>query len=350
MAYNKIILGGNQIIDYIYIQKGLPEGFNSVDSEPDSWNDDTILFADFDDSEKPLAAGNSELIGSIDNYEIRRKEYNGNYSEYVGTIKAKSDDEKTPPKKFLIDYSVKNNMDYIYYLYPNVDTTKSGTILSAVATKPLSIDCPYWSLFIVDESGEDNVYYLDKMFKFELNLQVDDMNNNAQISITNNFTKYPTVQIGSSNYWTGSLSALCGFISSNDVDYVQTPNMVNEIKSITSDTRKKFLKDIEGNIFEVNVAAPISISSDNTTAKEIKTLRFSWVEVGSAEGVSIIDNPNKETYGWVITETGEAMPYMSYVWGDQYIWDNSYYWTAHEGLDKIKASNMGRSLKEGDDK
>lgn len=395
MAFNKIILSGNQVNDYLYIQDGEPEGFLTIDSEPSSWSDNTILFADFNNPEHPLSAGNSELIGSIDNYEVRRRKYNDSYSEYVGTIKTNSPDKikelnsilkelndnglsndsiekiisKYPKligyigdevklrteikkeitdKKFLIDYAVKNNTDYIYYLYPNIDVSKSGTALSPAITKQVSIDCPYWSLFIVDETEDDNVYYLDKMFKFELNLNIGDMSNNAQISIVQNFTKYPTIQVNNSNYWSGSLTALCGFLASNGVDYVQTPNMINELKSITSDTRKKFLKDIEGNLWEVNISAPINISSQIMSVQDIKTLNISWVEVASADGVSIIDNPNKKTFDWVITESGDALPYMTYVWGEQYIWDNTYYWTAHEGHQNTKNINLGREIKDGD--
>lgn len=348
MAFNKIILQGNQVCDYLYIQNGEPNGFSQVNSEPDSWNENTILFADFDNPEHSMTAGNSELIGSIENYEIRRKKYNESYSEYVGTIKAKDDEGNDIDKKFLIDYAAKNNVDYTYYLYPGTDITKSGTALSPLVTRQTSINCPYWSLFIVDETDEDNVYYLDKMFKFELNLSVGEMSNNAQISIVQNFTRYPVVQYGNSNYLSGSLSALSGFISSNGVDYIQTTNMISELMSITSDTRKKFLKDIDGNLWEVNVSAPISMATEIVTTHNLKTLNFSWVEVGSAEGVSIIDNPSKPSYSWVITEKGEAVPYMTYVWGDQYIWDNSYYWTAHE-TPKKTISNLGREVKGGDE-
>lgn len=348
MAFNKIVLSGNQVSDYLYIQHDNPGEITSVDSEPTSWSDSTFLFASFNDEEHPLSAGNSELIGTIENYEVRRRKYDESYSEYVGTIRAKDDTGKAIDKKFLIDYAVKNNVDYTYYLYPNTDFSKSGTNLSPLITKNASIDCPYWSLFIVDETNEENVYYLDKMFKFELNLQIDDMNNNAQVSVVQNFTKYPTIQVGKLNYWSGSLSALCGFIASNGTDYVQKPNMINELKSITSDVRRKFLKDIDGNLWEVNVSSPINISTENMALQSVKTLKLSWTEVASAEGVSIIDNPNKKTYDWVITESGELLPYMSYVWGDQYIWDDSYYWTAREESNTQRITNLGREVKDGD--
>lgn len=349
MAYNKITLYGNQICDYIYIQSDEPQEdkFNYVDSEP-SWGDTTIFFADFNNPDHRLSAGNSELIGSIDKYEIRRQKYNDAYSEYVGTISTKIKDGKDVSKKYIIDYATRNNVDYTYYLYPNALKTESGTFLSPLVTKQVAIDCPFWSLFVVDESDEPDVYYLDKMFKFELNLQVGEMNNNAQVSIVQNFTRYPTVQHGNSNYWSGSLTSLCGFIASNCVDYVQTANMINELKEISSDTRKKFLKDTEGNLWEVEVAAPISLSTEPTATCNLKTLNFSWVEVASADGISIVDNPDKSAYSWIITESGEALPYMTYEWGDQYIWDNSYYWTANDNSRDQEETNSGRDIKEGD--
>ena len=129
-------------------------------------------------------------------------------------------------------------------------------MLSPSITETVKTNWKYWSLLIVDETEEENVFYLNKLFKFELNLTVDDMNNNASISVMQNFTKYPTIQYGTANYWSGSLSALCGFISCDDVNYIQTPSMINELKSLTSDTRRKFLKDMDGkNGFHQNILA-----------------------------------------------------------------------------------------------
>lgn len=339
MAFDKIILSGNQICDYLYIQTEKPgeDDFLYVNDEPSKWNDSTLLFANFNDSEHILKAGNSEIIGKVSGYEVRRKKYNQPYSEYVGTI-------RDAGRKFLVDYSVKNNVDYTYYLHPALD---DGKQITPLVTKQASIDCPYWSLFIVDETDEDNIYYLDKMFKFELNLEVGEMSNNAQVTIVQNFTPYPTVQYGNSNYWSGSLSSMCGFISSNGIDYVQKENMIHELKSITSDTRKMFLKDICGNLWQVKISAPVNIETQYVATRSLKTLKFSWVEVNDTEGVVIINNPNKPIVDWVITETGEALPYKTYVWDDNLIWDNSYLWTAHTETD-FKRSNLGRNIKDGD--
>lgn len=343
MAYNKITLYGEQVCDYIYVQTETPQDndFTCVNDEPSGWNDTTSLYANFNNKESRLAAGDSAVVGNITGYEVYRKKYNESNAEYVGTIK-KSDGAVND---LIVDYAVKNGIEYTYYLFPNSETTEGGTVMSPFITKQLAINVPYWSLLIVDETEEENVFYLDKMFKFELNLQVDDMTNNAQITISQNFTKYPTIQYGSSNYWSGSLSSLCGFISSNDTDYIQSVNMINELKSISSDTRRKFLKDTSGNLWEVNVGAPINIATDNATIQDVKTWTFSWVEVGDADGVSIINNPTKAIEDWVLTETGEALPYFTYVWDEQYIWDKDYMWTANDNI-SARISNLGRDITE----
>ena len=346
MAYNKITLYGEQICDYLYVQteKPLTDDFSHVNDEPLSWNSSTVLYANFKDPERRLAAGDSAVVGSIEGYEVYRKKYNESHSEYIGTIKKSN----SKAGDLMVDYAVRNGIEYSYYFYPKTNISEGGSTLHPLVTKQSATNCPYWSLLIVDETEEENVYYLDKLFKFELNLQIEDMNNNAQISIVQNFTKYPTVQYGSSNYWSGSLSSLCGFISANCTDYVQTINMVDELKSITSDTRKKFLKDIDGNIWEVDVSEPITISTENMALQSLKTLDLSWVETGSADGVSIINNPDRLVSDWVLTENGNAIPYFTYQWGENYIWDNSYIWTSNDNSRINQNTNLGRNMIEGE--
>ena len=232
MAYNKITLCGKQICNYLYIQSVKPDddAFSYVNDEPSEWNDFTSLYANFNNAESRLSAGTSTLVGSISGYEVYRRKYNESNAEYVGTVRSSDEDESI--SDMMIDYAAKNGVEYTYYLFPNIETTESGTQVSPVVTKQLALDAPYWSLLIVDETDEENVFYLDKLFKFELNLQTDEMTNNAQVSISQNFTKYPTLQYGASNYWSGSLSSLCGFIASNGKDYIQNVNMIEELKSI----------------------------------------------------------------------------------------------------------------------
>lgn len=342
MGYNKIIIGGNQICDYLYMTKSQVDQsqFRYIDAEPDEWNSDTRLLAKF--NEDDMSAGNSSLTNNIKGYEIRRKSGDNLYTEYVGTVKESSGESN--PQKYIIDYMVKNNTEYSYYLYPATTHSDNGILLSPSITSEVKTDWEYWSLLVVDESGEDNVFYLNKMFKFELNLSTDPMSNNAVVSVLQNFTKYPTVQYGTSNYWSGGLSALCGYVSCSDGSYIQTPNMIDELKKLTSDTRRKFLKDIDGNVWEVKITSPVSITSEDSLLQSVKTAKISWTEVGEVSGISIINNPNADTTSWVLTETGEVKPYVDYVWDEKYRWNNSYKWTAKEDVLQTEETNLGRQI------
>lgn len=342
MGYNKITLGGNQVCDYLYITKSLDEQSQCryIDVEPDNWESDTLMLAKF--NEKDMSAGNSSLVDNIVGYEIRRKSGDDLYTEYVGTIK--EDPDKAEVSKYMIDYMVKNNTDYTYYLYPATTHSGNGIVLHPSITNEVRTDWGYWSLLVVDESDEENVFYLNKMFKFELNVTTDAMSNNAVVSVLQNFTKYPTVQYGTANYWSGGLSALCGYVSCTDGSYIQTPNMIEELKNLTSDTRRKFLKDVEGNIWEVKITSPISIATEDNLIQQVKTTKISWTEVGEISGISIINNPNTATTSWILTETGEVVPYIDYVWDDKSRWINSYKWTAKDDILQTEESNLGRKI------
>lgn len=347
MGYNKIILGGNQACDYLFISESQIEQskFKYIDEEPDEWYSNTLMLSKFND--KDMSAGNSSLTENIEGYEIRRKSGNNLYTEYVGIVKEKRGE--LTPKRYIIDYMVKNNMDYTYYLYPATTHSKNGILLTPSITEEVKTDWGYWSLLVVDESDEDNVFYLNKMFKFELNVAVDSMSNNATVSVLQNFTKYPTIQYGTSNYWSGGLSALCGYVSCVDSSYVQTPNMIEELKKLTSDTRRKFLKDVDGNIWEVKITAPINITEEYSAVQSVKSVKINWTEVGEVSEISIINNPNTPTTSWVLTESGEVVPYMDYVWDNDSHWNNSYRWTAKEDILQPKESNLGRAISEGGD-
>ena len=88
MAYNKIALCGKQTCDYLYVQTEKPDldAFSYVNDEPSKWNDTTSLYANFNNEESRLSAGNSTVVGSINGYEVYRRKYNESNAEYVGTV------------------------------------------------------------------------------------------------------------------------------------------------------------------------------------------------------------------------------------------------------------------------
>ena len=342
MGYNKITLYGGQTCDYFYVQSDpIKEGtFNAVKSEPLEWTDNTIIFSKFNED---LSAGDSSIKDRLEGYELRRRKGADNLTEKIATIMQGG-------SKYVVDYSAKNRTRYTYYLYPTIkpkatseQDDKAYTFLPLISSE-VQGDWNYWSLMVVDETEDENVFFLNKLFKFELNLSTDEMNNNASVTITPNFTRYPTLQFAPPNYWSGRVTALSGYITCADTEYIQTPDMIEELKALTSDTRRKFLKDIHGNLWEVKITAPISISTEDNTVERVKSVSISWCEVADASGVSIINNPNTGIISWLLTESGEAKPYIEYVWDNESRWDNSLRWTARDDLLVPEVSNMGREL------
>lgn len=343
MAYDTIKLntngGGRVVYDYVYLASQAisdDSELKSVGSEPSGWDNNTLMYSKFNGD---LAAGNSEMVDAITEYEVRRGHGLDGGTKYIGKIVRNT--------KFIIDYLSANNTKYTYYLYPGSRKGQQDIFLDPLVSKEVKPEWEYWSLIVADETEDENVLYMSKVFKFGLNIQDTSMNNNAQVTVSPNFTRYPTVQIAPSNYWSGTLSSLIGYINCGTGDYTQTPNMVDELKELTTDTRRKFLKDIEGHVWEVKITAPIDVTNEETASGNIKTVTVGWTEIGVINDISVINNPDTPTTEWVLTETGEYVPYVSYIWDDDAIWNDEHYWTGRDDILETQASNMGREINEG---
>ena len=85
MGYNKLILYGNQICDYVYVQANNSTSFPTIESQPpDRWQKDTLFSSKFNN--ESLAAGDVDIQVRITGYEIRRQKGASAFNEYVGTI------------------------------------------------------------------------------------------------------------------------------------------------------------------------------------------------------------------------------------------------------------------------
>lgn len=336
MGYTNITLHGNQICDYLYIASSVTNtNFQQVKSEPE-WNDNTLLLAKFNGD---LKAGNEDILGNLKGYEVRRVNKSGSNSDYVGFISEESEKENY----FIVDYAAKNNTDIVYHFHPLVESNGAEILLPPTVIDDVKSDWGYWSLMVVDETDRDNVFYLNKVFKFELNLETGDMSNNAGSNIIHNFTKYPYVQHSTQNYWSGSLTALTGYLLCGNAEYIQTVDIIEDFKNLSSDTRRKFLKDMVGNIWEVEITSPVDISTDDRLIQRLKTVKVSWAEIAPTNGISITNNPEATTVSWVLTDDGIAVPYMDYIWDNDSVWNNSQIWTDNNVLTNV-TTNKGRDI------
>ena len=115
------------------------------------------------------------------------------------------------------------------------------------------------------------------------------MSNNTTFNVLENFTPYPKVQNSNSSYWSGSISSLLGNCG---ITYSDTIKKMNEIKSLTTDRKIKFLKDRKGNIWKVKLNSPVTEQIGDSFVEQRVTITLSWVEIGDSSICTIIENQN----------------------------------------------------------
>lgn len=143
-----------------------------------------------------------------------------------------------------------------------------------------------WRLILTKEKKSDIIYSVDKVYDFYYNLVSGSIGNNAETILNTNFTSMPSVQKGFSNYWSGSLSALMG-ICDEQGEFVQTIEQEKALEQLVLDQEHdKFLLDREGNIWQVEISAPLTIANQDGLIQvdkliDLKTITINWVQVGS---------------------------------------------------------------------
>ena len=153
-------------------------------------------------------------------------------------------------------------------------------------------DLGKWFLLVCDDVWDENGLNENKVtvadiYEFEANVTVGQMSNNTDFSVSKNFTRYPKVQHSPSCYWSGTLGGLLGVINKEGTKYTQTTEMLNKFKQLTIDDRRKFLKDRDGNIWEVSLSAASTIATESKLNNQLKTATISWVEVADATSTMI---------------------------------------------------------------
>lgn len=274
-------INGGQICDYVYFtSNSLTSAQSAANRELGNcypWTFNTQFRIDFT---KLLVAGNASTGDEPpDSWDIYREVDGSGNLVFAGTS---SGDNLT-----FVDYAIGNQRSIRYYIYPS-----SGDYLGApIVTDWITTNFPGWSLIVCESTDTDNVYTVDSIYHFDLNLASTQINNNTQSSIMHNFTNYLRVQTNNTNCWSGHLSALLGkydFTANGGAgEYYEDLDMIREYKRLTTDRRDMFLRDYDGNLLKVRITSPITIAQNINSSRAEHTKAISWVEVGSSEGVQI---------------------------------------------------------------
>lgn len=270
-------LTGGATYDYVIIAKSEYD-IDEVTFEDPSWDIDTQFRVSFTNETNPLIAGNSM---SGDNppteYDVYRSK-NGEDLVLAGTVDAAN--------PIFNDYAVCNNTDYSYTIYPSDSSDYVGTAITL--HDPIRTKWCAWYLLVCDETEEKNSFVVDEIYIFEFDLNDIQMTNNTTANKIVTFSRYPRVQKDLVNAFSGTLNALIGKINcAGDHYYYETTDMTDAVRELSTDIRPKFLRDMEGHLYHVEVCSPISINQKYFLNSYKTEKSLEWIEIAPLNNAKI---------------------------------------------------------------
>lgn len=183
----------------------------------------------------------------------------------------------------IYDYSIPSTDDkYRYIVYPIGATTYLSNALVSEEISPT-----FWKWSVLEtEFSADGYYEVINEYVFDKNLSTSAISNGNSPSIASNFTKYPTVQLSSQNYKSGSLESYIGTITNGK--YSDTIKQRDAIFELSTTTHTLFLKNRKGDVILIRPSESISMTTDDATYAQAQTVSFSWVEIGDASEFNIL--------------------------------------------------------------
>lgn len=273
-----VSLFGGATYGYAYYVSGALNSAQREAVEEDSgcpaWDINTEFRIDFLNG---LVAGNATFGDEPPTeYKIYRVDTSDDSSVLAATLSS--------DKRGFTDYAVQNGKTYKYQIAPS-DTLKIG---SPIETAEAPYRLQAWELLVVDDTDTDNVYTISAIYKFEFNAEDVVMQNNTTINKLRGFSQYMRLQRDSINCWTGTLSSLAGVFDCTTKRYSENITMLDAIKSLSTDTRTKFLRDFDGHLYKIDVSSAIELSQRVFANGRMTNKKLEWTEIGRCDGVQIL--------------------------------------------------------------
>lgn len=200
------------------------------------------------------------------------------------------------------DFGIKSGEDYTYTLF-FIDN--NNTYSKAISSDSL---CKQYKYYFLIEATQDpnfaNTYHVLQIFKFGNNINYGSISNNNTPSWLNNFTPYRFKQNSCINGKSGTLQALLGNYNAQENIYNDTPRMMDQLFNISLSKNTFFLKDPKGNLYMVGISNPITQTINTKSQLQETTVKISWEEIGTTEGISLIQTPLDE--GWSLGENNRV--------------------------------------------
>ena len=283
-AITSVTIYGPAVFDYVWIVSGefstsqLYQLLNVWGYEPE-YDENTKFLANF---ETGLDAGNLQSPGEILVGVALYRLLNGSTQlQHVATLPLTTTQ--------IVDYGFANQSQFQYYLFPQGEETFMSQPLISTMLQPVFWN---WTLLVCEQDDTDeHIYYVQNAYVFANNVSSGSMSNNSAPNLLKNFTQYPTIQMDTANYKSGTLSALIGRVDQVQNKYIDSVELANEIMDLSTDTRPKFLKDRKGNLMQVSISGAVVMTAGDAQPQQCYTVQLPWAEVGSVEDISIIQTP-----------------------------------------------------------
>ncbi len=248
--------------DYGYHQ--VADNFTESSTKADYeqvWNQNTNFLANY---ENTLEAGN--ISSSAIGWRIKRKAEDFDLFTILYTYDDISLTSYT-------DYLPRNNINYTYSVYA---LSNYGESLGLEETS--SVNFYGWIL-------TDGIV----SYKFDMGLngiETNNINNNKNQHVYENYTQYPVVSFGQQNYKTSSLKTIPYFlsdsISETSLCYEINETVRQTIEDFINNDNEKWLKNTAGEIFKV-VTFNFNYKYLDQIQSQPHEISFDWIEVGVGE-------------------------------------------------------------------
>lgn len=285
-----LTLNGEQTCEYLWLYRGeFPQDIldNLMGGEwyEPSFDAMTLFLATFEEAN--LYAYVSEGAGeTIYGMTIYRREGTDPTLARIADIE--------PGYTIFRDYGCKSNTPYTYYLYLRGQDTYISAPYESDTIRP---GFNFYTLMECrKDSSEPNMYHVLQAFLVSGNLNAGALSNNNNPNILENFTRFPLRQAAPQNYKSGVLTTLIGEVDYGHNTYVDTWALADRIQALSLSQNTLFLKDMKGGLWMIHTNGPISMAVDDKNYIQPIQMSFPWVEIGSAEGVSVVTLPTDDLW------------------------------------------------------
>lgn len=290
----------------------------------------SIALLNYEKTDNVLINGEYKTIEAVNGYGILR---GGSGGQTLDIFKQEIDKNGNPltPLELVArdldtyqfrDYNISNRRNYRYFIY----LSQSGQLSEGqnrVIYKnsfDIGVNWQQWSiteLHPTDETLKTFTASPDDVWLFNLNVETGEQTQNIVRNAVNTLGTYQKFSQGKANYVSGTVSCLLGpdvisvgealknGLTANEAGYFEMRKYIDSITSnqrvdmlkawrkLVMSSNPKLLKDREGQAFLVTLTNSSNKPMDNVRFQP-NTINFGWTQIGTLDGVTIIDDFSTE--------------------------------------------------------